>query len=147
MDTGQRLRRQKTKLSPEIEKLIGEAIALGMSKHKAAKMVGIEHTTLYRWVEQGEADIQSDQDTAYSTLCTTINQAEAAFQGYALQMIHDAAVKQWQAAAWLLERRNPEEWALKKDRVEAASPELIAAAVRHLEKEVAELEHADTNST
>lgn len=134
------------KLTPETEKLLAEATALGMSKYAAAKLVGIEHTTFYRWMEQGEADIQADRQTEYTHLCTTIKAAEAAFQAYALQVIHDAAPKQWQAAAWLLERRNPEEWALKKDRTEAASPELIAAAVRHLEKEVAELEHADANS-
>src|SRR5580704_13853511 len=128
-----RLRR----LTPDVEKLILEAIALGSPKTRAAELAGITHPTLFRWIEQGEADLERDLDTELSTLCTSIKKAEGAFVAYALQQIHDAAPKQWQAAAWLLERRHPEDWALRKAE---ASIDSLMEALQVYKKQVEGLE-------
>lgn len=51
----------------------------------------------------------------------------------------------WQASAWLLERKHPGEWA-RKDRNKTLDPEVVTAAIRQLESEVAELEARDATA-
>jgi hypothetical protein len=113
------------KLTANVEQILLEAIALGTPKTKAAELAGIHHATLFRWIEQGEADLERDIASPLSALCDSIKRAEAAFVTYALEQIHNAAPKQWQAAAWLLERKHPEDWALKK--AEASLDSLMEA--------------------
>lgn len=111
--------KEPRKLTEDVEKRLCEAIALGCSKTMASRLAGVDPSTLWRWTEQGEADLAQEKDSAYCKLRNGLKKAEAAFQAYALTVIHDAAPKNWQAAAWLLERKHPEEWA-RKDRTETA---------------------------
>jgi hypothetical protein len=125
------------KLTGDVETILLEALALGTPKAKAAQLAGIHPATLYRWIEQGEADLETDRETALSALCEAIKRAEAAFVTYALQTIHDAAPKQWQAAAWLLERKHPEDWALKRGE---ASLDSLMEALKAYQRQVEGLE-------
>jgi transposase len=109
--------KEPRKLTEAVEKRLCEAIALGCSKTIAARLAGIDRATLWRWTEQGEADLDQEKDSVYCNLCNGLKKAEAAFQAYALTVIHDAAPQNWQAAAWLLERKRPEEWG-RRDRVQ-----------------------------
>lgn len=94
-----------TKYSAKTRDAILAAIAVGCSREQAAAVAGIGERTLYDWLK---AKPQLSQD---------IEKAEAAGVQARLQRIEQAAQGgAWQADAWWLERRYPEQWG-RRDRV------------------------------
>lgn len=49
-------------------------------------------------------------DKRYQLLCDLMDQADAVAESQALSLIERASRRDWRAAAWFLERRNPERW-------------------------------------
>lgn len=124
-----------TKLTPERQEKICENIRLGMIYKRAALAAGISPSTFYSWKARGEEETSSE----YSEFLETLKKAEAEGEARHLTLIEDAAkgggqstetrevfkkgelveritvskpiTPQWQAAAWLLERRYPNRWA------------------------------------
>jgi hypothetical protein len=68
-----------------------------------------------------------------------VEKAKAKAEMNSVELIRKAAEKNWQAAAWYLERRNYQEWG-RKDKVEVSGPQggpiPIAAVVAHLSQTV-----------
>jgi hypothetical protein len=68
-----------------------------------------------------------------------VEKARARAEMQSVALIRKAAEKNWQAAAWYLERRNYQEWG-RKDKVEVSGPQggpiPIAAVVAHLSQTV-----------
>jgi len=97
----------KTKLTYE---LIETMVALkgdGLSNKDICDAVGIAEQTLYRWIGEPKNKLQR-------TLCEELKKAESAYKQTMLNTIRDAALAKnsfWTAAAWLLERKYPEEYA------------------------------------
>jgi hypothetical protein len=89
-----------------IERLL-KGLSLGMTRTAAAAHAGFSRTTLYRM-------IANDAD---GTLVTAIEKAEDSAEGTYTGIIAQAADKNWQAAAWWLERRRPAEFA-RRERLE-----------------------------
>lgn len=56
------------KFTLEVEQRIVQAIEQGAYKAVAAAHAGISARTLYRWLEQGEADDEQDRDTVLPVL-------------------------------------------------------------------------------
>jgi hypothetical protein len=83
-------------------------LANGSSRRVAARVVGCAHSTIARTAQR---------DPAFAA---ELDAAEHCAEIEALRLIRDAARNQryWRAAAWLLERRNPSDFA-------ARSPELL----------------------
>jgi hypothetical protein len=75
------------------------ALMAGATRKAAAGSAGIDPTTLWRWV---------NEDPEMAAL---IEQAEASAAVYFVSRVNDAAQGIWQAAAFLLERRWPSEFA------------------------------------
>jgi hypothetical protein len=88
-----------TKRNPIVEEHILRALAEGNARWPAAALAGISGTSLSRWMAE-------DEDFALR-----VQQAEAmAIQDH-LEVIKQAADSgTWQAAAWWLERRHPDQW-------------------------------------
>lgn len=92
------------------EAIIIECIKLGMGHRPACRAAGCSYTSFKRWRQ------------ASGPFRAQIKAAEAEYERTALQSIHDAAKPtmgertQWQAAAWLLERRHPERWGKRETR-------------------------------
>lgn len=82
-----------------------EAIRMGCTREAAAGVAGVTRMTLYRWIES--------DDTFRDEVLKAEQQAEAAYT-YAVQQ---AVPKNWQAAAWWLERRRHQSYG-RRDRVE-----------------------------
>lgn len=99
------MRGRPSKFTPVIREAILAALHLGNTRTCAAEAAGIDHGTLSTWC------------TRYPEFLTQIKKAEAEAQQRAVKVITDAAPTSWQAAAWMLERRHPNEWG-KVDRVE-----------------------------
>ena len=99
-----------SKLTPAVHDIIVQALASGCYRETAATCAGIAVSTFYNWMERGEADIEHGKKTPYMELVEAINKAEAQAELDALEMIRKAAPKNWNAAAWMLERKNPAKW-------------------------------------
>ena len=108
-----------SKLTPEVTKRAVEAIKLGSSYKDAAAWAGISQDTFTRWM-QNEADfadaIKNAEGAGRVGLLAKIEKA-----------INDGA---WQAAAWKLERRDPEHYG-RKERVELTGKDGGAVQVEH----------------
>jgi hypothetical protein len=98
---------RRSKLTPERQARICEALRAGNTKAAAAAYGGIDISTYHRWVERGEAASSG----AYRDFCDAVKEAEAACEIRNVALIQKAAQEHWTAAAWWLERRKPDDWA------------------------------------
>lgn len=77
-----------------------------------AAVIGVHPSTLSHWVNSPRTENQRQ-------LRQALKEAEAEYKGNLLKMIYNQAVKgTWQAAAWLLERKYPDEYARRERREE-----------------------------
>lgn len=87
-----------SKFTPERRKRIIEAIRQGNTRKAAVAQAGINYDTFCQWLRQHPEF--SDQ----------VKNAEAEAELASVKVIREAAITTWQAAAWWLERRRPEDW-------------------------------------
>ena len=76
---------------------LAAALKAGETRRHAALYAGIGHSTLYEWLK--------DPDTLQ-----LVEQSEAEARMLLLARVQKGAVTHWQAAAWLLERRWPDDY-------------------------------------
>lgn len=96
-----------SKLTAELTDEICESLALGAPVETAAEAAGIDHATLYRWIDRG---IRGEEP--YAALCEAVMRARAKAE---LDLLRSAAAGdekgvsygQARAACWLLERTRP----------------------------------------
>ena len=93
--------------------LLLEAAKRGLPKNRAAALAGVSRTALYSVLVKGEAQ----RTGKYRLFYDEYKQAEAQGISDLLNRIDTAADKQWQAAAWLLERCHPDEFARPETRI------------------------------
>ena len=122
-----------TKLSQDTIDRLADAIRLGATWERAADVAGISVATLRDWRRRGEAG-----DRQFAALLAALKAAEGDGVSRALQVIRQAAEGgQWQAAAWLLERRYPADYGRRvESRVEVSAvsgQDAVAAALARLQ--------------
>ena len=100
----------KLKLTPAVQKKITDAIAGGNYNVVAAQFAGIGQSTFYLWLEQGE-NAQSGKKREF---WEAVKDAEARAETRNVLLIERAADTQWQAAAWMLERKHYDRWGRKE---------------------------------
>jgi hypothetical protein len=125
---------RKSKFDDHKDRLL-KAIATGVSYKDACAIAGIDETTFYNWKAKGEKaksgkfaeffqDIKKANATATAKHVQNINRA--ALDGETIietRVVVDEdgneidksttkkkIAKQWQASAWMLERRRPQDW-------------------------------------
>src|SRR5687768_11882433 len=74
------------------------ALRSGATRRAASSAVGIDHTTLYRWMVDAP-ELRFAVETAEA-------EAELAFTRVVMQAAISAGPRSWEAAAWWLERRH-----------------------------------------
>lgn len=96
-----------TKLTPDTQQRITQAIQLGATYELAALYGGVTYATFYNWMKAGE-------EAKSGALFDFFNAVKAAEGKAAVQWLAkiEAAANDgaWQAAAWKLERRYPNEY-------------------------------------
>lgn len=102
------------KLTPEIQEKISEYLANGCYLETAAACAGIVKNTLYDWMRIAAKDNEEGKQTKFTSFSDAVEKAMAEAEMKDINRIEDAAKKNWFAAAWRLERRNPKRWALAK---------------------------------
>src|SRR5829696_5030428 len=93
------------RLTPDVEGKLSLAFRLGAFPAEAAAYAGISRSTLYRW---RAAARHPDAHPQLKQLDAELRRAEAQAALEAVLTIRRAADGRWRAAAWLLERLEPE---------------------------------------
>ena len=107
----------KGKLTKELIEKAADIIARGNYYKVAIDILGIDEKTWYNWMRQGEIDANKGTNSLNFQFFQSIKKAEADAIDRNLTIIQQAADKgNWQASAWFLERKYPEQWG-KRDNV------------------------------
>lgn len=102
-----------SKLTEELQKEICTYIEQGNTYDRACRLAGISDSIFYDWKAKGE----KDKSGKYSEFSEAVKKAGDVFKAWNIAIIMKAAQDStWQAAAWLLERKYPEEFG-RRDRV------------------------------
>lgn len=87
-------------LTPELQKLLCDALKAGNTRKDAAHHAGISVSTLYSWMKRGRQG-----EVEFLEFLSAVEGAEAECAYRNVAFIQKAAAKDWRAAAWWLERR------------------------------------------
>ncbi len=117
------------KLTFETIKALCDNLSIGVPIKQAANVAGISEKTYYNWrtegmyiwnrtqdrIDKGEKieDIVpslEERDQLILQFLQSVKKANAVAVAYHTQIIHKAGKKSWQASAWYLERRHPNEF-------------------------------------
>ena len=117
------MRDKRLLLTPELVARIAREMALGLSLTAAAQLCGVDRRTAHMWYGKGKSG-DSSQEGIYVAFFEEIQRADAHREQRLLAVIDaacrpdaDGHVKNWQAAAWKLERLYPERWSRPAQRV------------------------------
>lgn len=124
-----------TQLTPEIIDKVAELLPVAMYMESVAAMIGVAKKTVYDWIRRGAREEKriangekpDPKEAIYASFSHAVKKAMADGEREILEAIRQAVRTQWQAGAWLLERRFPQKWSN------------FRAELRRLEKEVEEL--------
>jgi len=96
-----------TKFDPDTCHKIIQALEAGNYQKTAAALAGVSENTFYRWMDRGK----NAKSGKYREFCESVKKAEEKAKAYHLQQIRKASENgSWQASAWYLERKHPQEW-------------------------------------
>lgn len=98
----------------EAIKVFLEGIQLGQTIKDSAEFSNIAPSSIYLWVEKGEADKEAGKKTIYSDFLESFYRAKQQFIRNALYQMHQASKHDWRAAAYLLKIRYPKEYGDKQ---------------------------------
>jgi len=96
---------RRTKLTPDTKEDIVKALRAGNSRRDSALYAGVSETTFYSWMARGR-----EGEPLYSEFLEAVEKAEAQSVVRNVAIIQRAAEETWQAAAWWLERKRPDDW-------------------------------------
>ena len=102
-------RGRKPTLDEDIQKEICECIEAGMTNRAAIEGL-ISEPTFYSYMNKGEEDASKGKDSVYAKFFKAVKKAEKGFRMSHLKNIKAASESTWQASAFLLERRFPDEY-------------------------------------
>lgn len=95
-------------LTPELSKKLVGLIQAGNYAEVAARACGINKNTFYDWLTRGGRG-----EEPFAALAAAVERAAGEAEARDVIVIGKAAEKQWQAAAWRLERKEPKRWGRK----------------------------------
>lgn len=114
---------RKDKLTPDIQRKILKALELGAYIKTACDFAGISRETFYYWLERG----RTEPNSKYANFLTQVNETLAKAELQSLQKIKDS--EQWQAHAWILERRFNSRWG-KRDALEITDEKTVGKEMK-----------------
>ncbi len=103
----QKPRGRPAKFTPQIQEKILTVLTVGAYRSDACHYVGIQYETLRAWLRRGEA---RNARRVLRILRRGSSRPRRPPRIKALGTVRTAMDKNWQAAAWYLERKNPQEW-------------------------------------
>lgn len=117
-DTYSRGRPPLDLMRPELIEPLLQYLREGMSFKEACHLVGVAATSVRKYVNAGQHDLQEGRDSHTAEFAVAVTQAMAEAKHLRITALNRAAENPafWAAAAWWLERRYPQEFG-RQDRV------------------------------
>jgi len=119
-------RGRPTKLTRKLIAEMATVLAAGNTMDKSADYCGIDGATAFRWQARGRAEQArlakskrakpKASERPYCDFSDAVKKARAKAQVRAVAIINLAAPTNWTAAAWFLERSDPDHWGRKERR-------------------------------
>ena len=100
-----------TKLTPEVQDIIVDGINAGLTCGLTCARAGVTPSTFYSWLEKGEAA----KSGALMEFFDTVSRARADSAMRLVSQITLQAPTDWRAAAFLLERRFPDDYGKRSE--------------------------------
>ena len=100
-----------TKLTPDVQEAIVDGINAGLTFRLSCARAGLDPATFYRWLEKGE----TAKSGVYSEFCDTVSRAKADSAMRLVSQITLQAPTDWRAAAFMLERRFPDDYGKRSE--------------------------------
>ena len=118
------------KLTPEVQDRIVSLLRGGNYVDTAAHAAGVGRASVYRWLERGRAALEREEagdtltpdEQRYAEFAREVDSARAQAMVRNVTLVNTAAQTTWQAAAWWLERTNPQMWG-RHLRAEVSGPD------------------------
>lgn len=104
---------RKSKLTPELQKKLINAIKQGNYYEAACAYVGIDRSTFFLWMKKGE----QAKSGKYFELFNAVKQAEAEAEARIVANWQSKVPEDWRAAQAFLEKRFPDRWGKKETHV------------------------------
>ncbi len=105
-----------TKLNQKLIELICEAVEQGCTITAAAAAAGVYKNTLTVWSDKGARDVEAgEHDTLYAQFHTRYMHSRELALAVLTKRVFEASVDEWRAAAWMLERRDPDNWSRQQN--------------------------------
>lgn len=113
-----------TAITPDKIEVLCRALMMGNTHTNACRLAAINYDLFRRWMALGgyplgggKNSVQIDPDEAeepYASFAQSVVQAKAVAEERAINQVIAAGDRDWKAAAWYLEKTNPDEWAPEK---------------------------------
>jgi hypothetical protein len=87
-----------------------QLIGAGNYLTTALASVSLPTATFYRWLDRGNPDGVDPENEMYRDFRVRVEKARHDGEAHNVTFIASAARRDWRAAAWMLERTNPEGW-------------------------------------
>lgn len=109
------------KLNDGMITALSEYISKGNYAIVACQLCGIDQSTFYNWLKQGEIDIKNGltvEQSPYSRLILALKEAESEAENKMVELARSCAVKKQDGylAITVLERRHPDRWGRRERR-------------------------------
>ena len=102
-----------------------------MSIEQSRKACNISKQTIYTYIDKGKEDRSNNIVSKYTDFLDQLEKSEMSFIEENIKVIRNASKKgSWQASAWLLERRLPSMFALRKEDELKASDKKVEIKVK-----------------
>ena len=107
--------KRPTRLTKLLIEQLATYIENGNFAQDACKLADVSEAGYYKWLATGRAILEGEIEKTRANALTVelveaIKNADAKFKAYHLSNINRASRTTWQASAWMLERRFPEEY-------------------------------------
>lgn len=108
---------RKTKLTPEVQQKICDALRNCLSRESAAALAGINQDTFYDWMKRG-----GNGQPLFSEFSESVLAAESEAEQSLVVKIKESDPK------WILERRHPDRWTSKRNEGSGSNELIIKIA-------------------
>lgn len=121
-----------SKFTPETVETLLNAIGRGLPFHLAAQAAGVAETTFYAW-QAGKFPRNADKELK-AGFSEALTRARGLSALQLIETISDASAEDWRAAAWILERRFPEDFGKTRVEVTGANGGPVQVEVAALQR-------------
>jgi sirohydrochlorin ferrochelatase len=101
------------KMTPAVLKVIQSELEAHANRMLAAQAAGISRWSFHQWTTRGREDTDAGVESPYTRFLDMVETAEAVWAQRLIERIETASMdtSQWRAAAWMLEKKFPDEYA------------------------------------